>query len=132
MCLTEKTQALNLIDMNFKDIEWHDQVLLNIHIDRTNPGEKDIIEFEILLEARKIKVLFKEVYYSQFNLNFGVIADEPIRYAVINDTDTLLAGIKDKWSKLDANIDELKCFEFNLNSTNSGIKIYALTCEICS
>ena len=117
--------------MKFEEVNWHDQTLLNITIDRGNPGRADIIELTALVDESRVKILFKDVYYAELKLNFGIIAEEMIKYAINNTDDTMLFELKNQWHKLGVELDELKCFEFNTNSTNSIIKIYSLSCDIC-
>jgi hypothetical protein len=116
--------------MKFEEIDWHDQIILNINIDRTNAGKVDTIELFVLLDENQAVIRFNDVYQAELRLNFGVIAEESIKYAINNTEDSELLDIKNRWSKLGAVLDGLNCFEFNTNSTNSFIKIYALSCEI--
>ena len=116
--------------MRFDEIDWHDQVILNININRINAGKADLIELQVALNGSMIIVQFKDVYHAELKLNFGIVAEESIRYAINNTEDFELLNIQNKWSKIGVRLDELKCFEFNTNSTNSLIKIYALSCEI--
>jgi hypothetical protein len=65
--------------MNFNDFIWHDAVIENISIDRNNPGINDSIKFDICWPSNDKSILiFEDVYWANFNLNFGVIGDESI------------------------------------------------------
>jgi hypothetical protein len=116
--------------MKFEDVEWHDQTLIGIYIDRTNPGNNDSIELKVLIDEVEMTVLFENVYFADIKMNFGVIAQESIRYAIINYEDCEITNIQTKWSKARGVLDKLLCFEINTNSTNSITKIYALSCKI--
>lgn len=116
--------------MKFEDIEWHDQTLIGIDINRTNPGNTDSIRLNVLIDDVDMEVLFQNVYFADIKMNFGVIAQESISYAIINNADIEITNVQKKWSKVGVELDKLLCFEINTNLTNSLIKIYALSCEI--
>jgi hypothetical protein len=116
--------------MKFEDIEWHDQTLIGIDINRTNPGNDDSIKLNVLIDDVEMEVSFQNVYFADIKMNFGVIAQESISYAIINNADIEITNVQTKWSKVGVELDKLLCFEINTNSTNSLIKIYALSCEI--
>lgn len=112
--------------MKFDDIEWHDQILTEINIDRSDPGKIDSIEIRLVINGEKAIIEFINVYHAQLNMNFGIVAEESIRYGAVELESDELLNIKEKWQKISANLDNLKCYIFNTNSTNSIIKIYAL------
>ena len=116
--------------MKFEDIEWHDQILNGININRTNPGNNDSIEMKVVIDGIEMIVLFDDVYFADIKMNFGVVAEESIRYAIINNDDVEIINIQRKWSGAGSELDKLLCFELNTNSTNSLIKIYALSYKI--
>ena len=80
--------------MNFNDYKWHDAVIKNINIDRTNPGLNDTIIFDIVWsdEIEKTTFIFEEVYWANFKLNFGVVSDETIlnSFELSNDNQDLV------------------------------------------
>jgi len=116
--------------MEFEDIDWHDQILRGIKIDRENPGNNDSIELEFILNGKKTTIIFYDVYHAEFNMNFGIISQESLSYGSMTKDGTDIEAIQDKWNSAGAKIDSLTCFEFNTNSTNSLIKIYSLSCVI--
>ncbi|GAB3910032.1 hypothetical protein [Mucilaginibacter boryungensis] len=117
--------------MDFNEIEWHDCVLRNIYIDRSNPGYQDIVKLSITTpDSKKLSITFEDVYHADLNLNFNVIAEETIRSAEINYSSDALKTIKEKWRQLSAEVSTLKQFEITTNSTNSTITVYALKCHI--
>lgn len=113
--------------MNFNDFYWHDSVLLNISIDRRNPGICDTINLEIeIYEKGNLQFIFEEVYWANLNLNFGIVAKENIFNASSTDKleDSDLSAFYSKWDGL---LDEMKLsiYRINLNSTGGEIKIIA-------
>ena len=113
--------------MNFNDYSWHDAVIKNIKIDRSNPGINDIIVFDIDWPDEKgaVKFVFEEVYWAQMTLNFGIVADETIFNSMELDGDNQdLANFYLKWNGL-MNDVKLKTFKIELNSTGGEIKIIA-------
>jgi len=117
--------------MEFNSVEWHDCVLKDIQIDRSNPGHKDSVKLVIITKTqKKLNILFEDVFHADLKMNFNVIAEETIRSAEVNDTDEFLLVLKQKWKAFGTRVNKLKHFEINTNSTNSIIKIYALNCYI--
>ncbi len=117
--------------MKFEEYCWHDSEIINIEINRSEPGKKDTIVFTINWQENKIgKIIFEDVYWASLNLNFGVIADECIDdafIASINDED--LKRVYQKWNGL---IDTIKldCYVIKTISTDSEIKIIARTFKV--
>ena len=116
--------------MKFEDIKWHDQILSGIYINRTNPGNNDSIELKVVIDGIEMTVLFEDVYFADIKMNFGVVAEETIRYAIIIKDDIEIINIRRKWSGAGGELERLLCFELNTNSTNTLIKIYALSYKI--
>jgi len=112
--------------MNFNEYYWHDSVITNLTIDRTNPGISDTISLEIILqEGGDIELIFEDVYWANLALNFGIRAKENILHAFMaekNDED--LTNLYLRWKGYIDNID-LTCYVFDLNSTGGKIKIIA-------
>ena len=116
--------------MKFEDIDWHDQLLTEIRIDRKRPGQRDCIEIDFEIDGKRISITFNEVYQAELNMNFGIDGEETIRYGYISNKGIEIERLQNKWNKIGVELNELKCFEFNTNSTNSLIKIYALYYQI--
>jgi len=114
--------------MNFGDFYWHDAIILNIVIDRSNPGRIDTILFEIEFpDLGKVNFVFDKVYWIKMDLNFGMVVSENILKAFIADrSDTDFVYISSKWKKfIDLDIAKLDCYVIELNSTGGEIKIIA-------
>jgi len=118
--------------MNFNDFYWHDAIIKNIQIDRSNPGIRDTIIFDIEWPEEKGKVafLFEEVYWAEMKLNFGIVADETIMNSVeLDDNNQDLINFYLKWNGA---MDEVKLntYKIELNSTGGDIKIIAKTFRV--
>jgi hypothetical protein len=113
--------------VKIEDIEWHDQLLTSVKIDRYKPGYNDSIELNVLVDDSEMVLTFTDVYFADLKLNFGIIAEETIRYAIVKDDDSEIFNIKKEWKNVGVYLDDLFCFEINTNSTNSLIKIFALS-----
>lgn len=116
---------VKLADMNFEDFYWHDAVIKNIVINRSNPGVTDEITLEIVWphNSERIYFVFENVYWAKMNLNFGIIADENIYqgyHLPTNDSD--LIQFYSQWNGLMDDIT-LNVYEIELSSTGGRIKI---------
>jgi len=118
--------------MNFNDFYWHDAIIRNIQIDRTNPGNDDSILFEIewYEDSKRAVLIFEEVYWTSMNLNFGIIADESILNATqLDEQNEDLVNFYSKW-KGSMNEVKLNIYKIELNSTGGEIKIIAKTFKV--
>lgn len=110
--------------MNFNNLDWHDSVMKKIIIDRDTPGINDHIQIDIIWpnETDSI-IIFKDVYWADFNMNFGIVSTENILKAHSEGRDNeVVKDIYLKWKGYIDNID-LNYYEINLNSTSSRIRI---------
>ena len=113
--------------MKFNDLYWHDAIIRNIQIDRTNPGNDDSVLFEIEWHEDNEKgvLIFEEVYWASMNLNFGIIADESILSATqLDEQNEDLIKFYSKW-KGTMNEVKLNTYRIELNSSGGEIKIIA-------
>lgn len=113
--------------MKFNEFYWHDVIIRNIQIDRTNPGNDDSVLFEIERpEDNEMGVLvFEEVYWTSMNLNFGIIADESILSATqLDEQNEDIIKFYSKW-KGAMNEVKLNTYKIELNSSGGEIKIIA-------
>ncbi len=112
----------------FSDLPWHDAELLNIMIDRRNPGENDQIVIDVCWpNGKQDKLFFYDCYELEAKMNFGVIASESILDASVINKSRKLTEIREKWADIEIDLAQLKCFEIITNSTNSILRIYALS-----
>ncbi len=63
-------------------------------------------------------------------MNFGIVAEESILSAVCSSEDEEIAAIKSKWTPLGVELDDLRCYTINTNSTNSSLKVFALSMDV--
>ncbi len=111
---------------SYNDLPWHDAILSSLYIDRSHAGERDELRLGIIWPNGKQNTLvFNDCYEFIANMNFGIIGDETIRNAEILENDENIPAIQSKWLKLDVNLNGLKCFFIETNSTASVLNIYA-------
>lgn len=110
--------------MNFNDYYWHDSVLEAIVIDRQNPGNIDEIQMKINWYTQETSILiFKNVYWASFNLNFGFIGSENILFGSELDQDD--PDLLELYRKRKGHVKNLKVFFIELNTSGGKIKIIA-------
>ncbi|HTM67631.1 MAG TPA: hypothetical protein VL093_14995 [Flavipsychrobacter sp.] len=113
--------------MNFNEYNWHDSIIKNIQIDRSNPGKTDTILFEIQWREndKKSVLVFEEVYWASFNLNFGIVCNETILNAALLDSND--EDLRQFYLKWKGRMDDitLNPYMIELNSTGGRIKIIA-------
>lgn len=116
------------MEANFDEMPWHDAELLNIAIDRQNPGENDQIIIDVCWpDGEKVTLIFRDCYGLEAKMNFGVLAPESILSASSTDASPEIGEIREKWRQIGVDLRQLKCFEIITNSTASILRIYALS-----
>jgi hypothetical protein len=112
----------------FNSLDWHDALIENIAIDRSNPGVNDIVTVSIQWpDGNKNIIRFNDCYMLDARMNFGVIAEESVLGAECSSDSETISEIKEKWNSIEVELNELHCFSIETNSTNSLINIYALS-----
>lgn len=111
--------------MNFNELPWHDSVVKSINIDRSSPGFIDEIVVYILWPDKKKneRIVFKNVYYANLDLNFGFEGEESVLNAFeLPVNDPCISKLYSKWRGL---IDDvvLKGFKIQLNTSGSEILV---------
>ena len=115
---------------DFAEYEWHDAEIKGIYINREAERVDDIVSMQIRWpEGSADQINFIHCYHAEFSLNFGVMGAESIRFARIVFDDDNIKIIRKNWERLGVEMQELKCFEIETNSTNSLIRIYAMSVE---
>lgn len=114
---------------NFNELEWHDAILKKIIIDKDDNINSDTIEMYIIWPSGiENKLIFKDVYYANLSLNFGIIGEDTIREAsLIESSDNDIINVKRVWEKHYEGINKIKGFKILTNSTASTIKIFSLS-----
>lgn len=119
------------MNQDFNSLEWCDATLLAINIDRSNPGESDEVKVQVRWpDCRQATVCFSEAYGCSALMNFGVLGDEGIEFAMVDDDEPGLADLLDRWKAVGYPLSGLKCFRIETSSTGSVILIYTRTWRI--
>jgi hypothetical protein len=110
--------------MNFNNLNWHDSIIKKIIIDRKSPGINDDIRIEITWpNGIEGTIIFKNVYWADLDMNFGVVSSESVLNAKSEGINNeIVKSIYLKWKGYIDNID-LNYYEVNLNSTASKLRI---------
>jgi len=111
----------------FNDFPWHDSELIELTVNRENPGKRD--EVVLLIRSRDGEVsrfTFTDCYAFECLMNFGVVAPETIRNGCCSNDSAELDRIRERWQGAGVDLGKLMCFEIVTNSTNSTIKIFAI------
>lgn len=106
---------------------WHDVQLLDLTVDRANPGESDTVRLTVEWgpwaphrpEPRSV-LEFTDCYRLEAAMNFGVLCRETFLTARSDSDHPALARIR-AWS----GVGDLFCWVFETNSTASTITIIA-------
>lgn len=75
--------------VEFNSLPWHDAALLDIDIDRSDPGNIDTVVIDVRSpDGGENRIIFSRCYFLDIKMNFGIIADEfvlQIEYATENE-----------------------------------------------
>ena len=116
---------MNVVN-EFEALPWHDAVLLDLEVDRAHPGERDYVKVAVRWPDGKTNSLcFEDCYLLLARMNFGVEAEESILSAQCSMGSDELMLLREKWANLGVNLDALRCFTINTNSTASTLEIFA-------
>lgn len=112
---------------SFEDMEWHDARVLEIRIDRHDPGKRDAIFIDILWPDGCASTLtFSGCYKMNAAMNFGIIAEDSILFAEIIKESREIRELKETWGRMGVSIEGIMCFRISTNSTNSIIEMYCM------
>ena len=109
----------------FEDYHWHDSIVHNIALDRSNPGYNDTLELEVEFyhEDKRSKLIFEDLRYLKMDLNFGIVVNEMILDVMeFENLDEDFKNFYSSWNGFFNDI-KLRVFLIDLNSTGSKIKI---------
>ena len=112
--------------MKFNDLDWHDSIIQNIVIDRSNPGRNDTIKIVVIWPNNIKNILcFEDVYWANFDMNFGLVGSESVLRAYSEGREyEIVKNFYLRWKGFIDNID-LSFYEIETSSTKSKIKIIA-------
>jgi hypothetical protein len=116
----------------FNDLPWHDAELLGLVVDRRVPGHVDEVRLQVRWPDGRLDTLtFFDCLLLEAAMNFGVIAPESILRAQSCEATAGLARLRDKWNQSALVTDGLVCFEIEMNSTASMLRIYSKGFRAC-
>lgn len=115
----------------FDSLPWHDAKLLELALDRRNPGNVDQVRLMVVWpDGSEATLLFQNCYSMTAEMNFGVRALESIRSGLMIKDDPGLLAIRAKWEAVGVSLNSLRCYRLEMNSTASVIKIYGMHFQI--
>ncbi len=117
---------MEVITTQFEQLWWHDATLLELKIDRRQPGEVD--EVVVLIEwpdDRKSVIRFLDCFGMIANLNFGIVASESVLTASESEEFGPFKDRCDRWLKSGGALPNLKMFTIETNSTGGLLHILA-------
>lgn len=108
-------------------LAWRDAWLLEIYIDRTEPGHRDTVRLVVEwpdAENRPVEPVsiidFHDCYALELDMGFGVIAEESIAGLTLEDDHPRLARIAEEFGT-----DDVACLRFDLANTHGTIRIFS-------
>lgn len=111
---------------DFNALLWHDAAILEISIDRREPGVRDEICLRMRWpDDRRSRLVFTDCYRFTADMNFGIIADDTVLSARECDESDAILSLREKWEALGVNMEDLKVFEIVTNSTATRLVIVA-------
>lgn len=117
--------------VTFDSLPWHDAALLEVSVDRRNPGKCDEVRLRIAWpQGEEATMVFRDCYAMNADMNFGIIAEERIASAKLDNSDPSLASIRERWNSVGVSLEPLSCYLLEMSSTGSAIRIYAMKFEI--
>ena len=110
---------------------WHDAALLELSLDRRDPGEGDEVRLRVAWpHGEEAALLFRGCYAMTADMNFGIIAAESIASATLVNDDSNLPSLRERWSRLGVPLEVLSCYRFDMSSTGSVVLVYATDFKI--
>jgi len=110
---------------------WHDSVLYEIRIIRTNSLDQAIIHLDLLCdyhewESQRVNLIFNDCYYMETKMNGGVSGmseGEMVSGATANLSNPFIDQVTATWKTSGINLPDLFHFSIILASTGSEIDI---------
>ncbi|MCA9674797.1 MAG: hypothetical protein H6709_06705 [Kofleriaceae bacterium] len=111
---------------DFNQLPWHDAVLADMRIDRSEPGYRDCVTLVIIWpDETRQRIIFDDCYRLRTDMNFGVIAPDFIYSATAVADAADVSSLVAKWRAIGAEIEGLARFEIMTSSTGSMIQVFA-------
>jgi len=113
-------------DKTFQDLLWHDAQILNIEIDRRDPGHRDEVVVVVTWpDTRTSRIRFHDCWRIEALMNFGIVALESVLTASEESDNEGLRRIRETWAHVGIGLHDLRCFTIETNSTAGTITVYA-------
>jgi hypothetical protein len=109
------------------ELPWHDAILMDIKVDRRNPGNNDCVLMVIdWPNGGKSEIEFQDCYAASLVFNFGVLAEETIRNFSIISEGPEMDAIRTRLSSFGPVVRHLNLYRVETNSTASILEIVAM------
>ncbi|PII20067.1 hypothetical protein CR919_09380 [Stenotrophomonas sp. LMG 10879] len=111
----------------FNELPWSDATLVAVSVDRSNPGNHDEVVVHVRWpDGRNEQVTFVECRGARLALNFGVLGEDAIERAYIDEESEVLADCRQRWAASGVLLPELQCFRIETCTTGSSLDILAM------
>ena len=122
------------------DQSWHDSILYEINIIRTQSADQVIITLNLIVDEKEwksqhISLTFNECHYIETKMNGGIgcMSDgEMISSASANFQGKYVDQVREEWKKFKIQSKELFQFEMSLASTGSEIYVVCNSFDLVS
>ncbi|WP_141733451.1 hypothetical protein [Oligoflexus tunisiensis] len=120
-----------MMESDFLELPWHDSVILNINIDRSNPGEVDELVLKVdWPEGNQSFLRFVKCYWILLQMNMGFNALESVLTADHMVESETLSEVKQVWKGMGRDLEGLNHFIIETNTTAGKIEIICKQLEI--
>ena len=111
---------------NVENHAWHDAILLDVRIDRENPGAQDRVDISVeWIDGATSVVSFIDCYLLICRMNFGIVASETIRSFEVTRANPEIREIQESFGLSEERSASLRCYRIETNSTASVLQIFA-------
>jgi len=117
--------------LEFNELPWSDATLVAVSVDRSNPGNHDEVVVHVRWpDGRNEQVTFVECRGARLALNFGVLGEDTIERAYVDDGSEVLADCRQRWAASGVLLPELQCFRIETCTTGSSLDILAMSWQV--
>lgn len=110
----------------FNNLPWHDAALLDVRVDRREPGRRDELELCVRWpDGQGAVIRFTDCYRLELRMNFGVLGVDSIAGANCVADSPALDETRRRWARV-ADLARLHEFTLETNSTASSVSVLAL------
>lgn len=116
---------------------WHDSVVYEINLVRTNSADQAIILLDLISDydewqSKKTRLIFSDCYYIETRMNGGVVGTggECVSDADASLTDKHIDDVVGVWRNIDVDLPNLFHFSMCLASTGSEVNIVCKSMSI--